>query len=154
MYGHWQTAPTGVLDGQGHSLCHVPLQLALEELTRPEDSIAAAGGVCTHPHGHVPGLTSAVRIEHQFVRPPFTSPILNLEKEPFGHILMGSDNTTTNHTSARWSDHQTLRAEAKLCWSGAPFCPRSWVLRLGINDKLAVAGGTCPHGPYRVNPRS
>ena len=53
MYGHWRTAPTGVLDGQADSLCHIPLQgggtqLALfQELAGPEGNIAAAGGAHT-----------------------------------------------------------------------------------------------------------
>ena len=84
-------APTGVLDGRAHSLCHIPLrgggtQLALyQELAGPEGSIAAGGGA----HGHVPGSTIVVKIELQFSRPSFTSPRLHLKKEPFVYILIG-----------------------------------------------------------------
>ena len=55
MYGHRQTAPTGVLDGQVDSLCHIPLQgrglqLALyQELAGPQGSIVAVGVACSLP---------------------------------------------------------------------------------------------------------
>ena len=40
------------------------------------------------------------------------------------------------------------RDEATLCRWGAPFHPSSRALHLGINDKLAVAGGIQPPRPY------
>ena len=56
--------------------------------------------------------------------PPLHLTSTHLEKEPFGYILIRSDNTTTSHTSARWSAHQTHRDQATLCrWGAAPSVP-------------------------------
>ena len=112
MYRHWQTDLTGVLVGQVNNLCHVTLQDGGTQLALDSSLLGLRTALLLLvEYAHtpcVPGLTTAVRIERQFARPPFTSPLLHLEKEPFGGILIGSDSTTTCHTSARWSDHQTL----------------------------------------------
>ena len=155
MYRHWQTAPTGVLDGQEDSLCHTPLpgggtQLApCQELAGPEGSIAAAGGARIPPR-------LCVRVDHcgqdrTSVRLTLLH-LISIWRRNSLVILIGSDNTTTGHTSARWNDRQTLRDEATLRRGKAPCRPSSRVLRLGVHDKLAVAGVTRLPGLYRVNP--
>ena len=103
-------------------------------------------------YAHTPW--SCARLEYQFTCPSFISPLLHLEKEPFGHILIGSDirPSVVPQQGGVFIRHPEMRLHSV---SGeSPLLYGSQVLHLGVNDKFAVGHGIWPPIDYRVNPQS